>query len=225
MSALTYWGALVDWHVTFGRCSSAGLAFAVPLSIAMFLGRPQPARAQAGATSDVHPADWPAVPRAIPVQPDLEKFVQQLLDAMTLEEKVGQLIQADIDSIKPADLARYPLGSILAGGNAAPRVDVHATGARWLDLTDAFFRASTQGTSAAHPPIPILFGIDAVHGHAKVRGATIFPHNVGLGAAHDPALIEKVGRATAEEVAATAIDWTFAPTVAVVRARTCARQS
>ena len=63
----------------------------------------------------------------------------------------------------------------------------------------------------------ILFGIDAVHGHAKVRGATIFPHNVGLGAAHDPALIEKIGRATAEEVAATGIDWTFAPTVAVVR--------
>jgi beta-glucosidase len=187
----------------------------------MFPGSPQPAQAQAQAparvTGDVHPVDWSAVPRTVPLQPDLEKFVQQLLDAMTLEEKVGQLIQADIDSIEPADLAQYPLGSILAGGGSAPGDDVHATGAQWLDLTDAFFRASTHNTSSAHPPIPILFGIDAVHGHAKVRGATIFPHNVGLGAAHDPALIEKIGRATAEEVAATGIDWTFAPTVAVVR--------
>ena len=120
-------------------------------------------------------------------------------------------------TVTPADLTKYPLGSILAGGNAAPGWDIHATGAQWLELTDAFFRASTKNRSAAHPPIPVLFGIDAVHGHAKVRGATIFPHNVGLGAAHDPALIEKIGRATAEEVAATGIDWTFAPTVAVVR--------
>lgn len=203
----------MDWHAIFGRCSGARLAAA--LSILMC--HPLPALAQAGATNEVHPADWPALPRAVALQPGLEKFVQQMLDAMTLEEKVGQLIQADIDSIKPADLARYPVGAILAGGGAAPGGDVHATGARWLELTDAFFRASTQSTSTAHPPIPILFGIDAVHGHAKVRGATIFPHNVGLGAAHDPSLVEKIGRATAEEVAATGMDWTFAPTVAVVR--------
>ncbi|MFL6605855.1 MAG: glycoside hydrolase family 3 N-terminal domain-containing protein [Steroidobacteraceae bacterium] len=194
---------------------------ALLLSVLMLFGSPQSSQAEARGTSDVHPADWPTLPRAVPAQPDVEKFVQQLLDAMTLEEKVGQLIQADIASIKPADLAQYPLGSILAGGGAAPGGDVHATGAQWLELTDAFFRASTgtrgRRSSSAHPPIPILFGIDAVHGHAKVRGATIFPHNVGLGAAHDPALIEKIGRATAEEVAATGIDWTFAPTVAVVR--------
>jgi len=207
---------VVDWHAIYGRCGGVK-PHALLLSILVLLGPPQPARAQADIPSDVHPADWPALPRAVRVQPDLEKSVQQLLEAMTLEEKVGQLIQADIDSIKPADLTRYPLGSLLAGGNAAPGGDVHATGDRWLDLTDAFFRASTQRASSAHPPIPVLFGIDAVHGHAKVRGATIFPHNVGLGAAHDPSLIEKIGRATAEEVAATGIDWTFAPTVAVVR--------
>ena len=172
----------------------------------MLMGAQRPAQAQAAADSNAHPADWPAVPNAVAVGPDVEKFVQQLLDTMTLEQKVGQLIQADIDSIKPADLTEYPLGSILAGGGAAPGHDVHANGAQWLELTDAFFRASTQGTSAAHPRIPILFGIDAVHGHAKVRGATVFAHNVGLGAAHDPALIEKIGRATAEEVAATGID-------------------
>ena len=175
------------------------------------------AAAAAKPPADIHPQDWPTVQRASASDPDVEATVQKLLKAMTLEEKVGQLIQADIDSVTPADLAKYPLGSILAGGNAAPGRDIHATGAQWLELTDAFFRASTKNRSAAHPPIPVLFGIDAVHGHAKVRGATIFPHNVGLGAAHDPALIEKIGRATAEEVAATGIDWTFAPTVAVVR--------
>jgi beta-glucosidase len=147
----------------------------------------------------------------------VEKFVQQLLKSLTLEEKIGQLIQADIDSIKPEDLAQYPLGSILAGGGAAPGSNVRSAADAWLNLTEAFFQAAKQRPSPDHPPIPVLFGIDAVHGHAKIRGATIFPHNVGLGAAHDPALIEKIGQATAEEVAATGIDWTFAPTVAVVR--------
>jgi beta-glucosidase len=169
------------------------------------------------ATHELHPADWPAIPSALATQPDVEKFVQGLLNSMTPEEKVGQLIQADIDSIQPQDLAQYPLGSILAGGNAAPGKNNHSSADAWLNLTDAFFRASTARPSPDHPPIPVLFGIDAVHGHAKIRGATIFPHNVGLGAAHNPALIEKIGQATAEEVAATGIDWTFAPTVAVVR--------
>jgi beta-glucosidase len=177
------------------------------------LGRAHPA----AAASDVHPADWPALKSSMPVQADVEKSVQQLLKSLSLEEKVGQLIQADIDSIKPEDLAQYPLGSILAGGNAAPDRNVHSGADAWLNLTEAFFQASRHRASPNHPPIPVLFGIDAVHGHAKIRGATIFPHNVGLGAAHDPGLIEKIGRATAEEVAATGIDWTFAPTVAVVR--------
>jgi beta-glucosidase len=136
---------------------------------------------------------------------------------MTLEEKVGQMIQADIASISPAELRTYKLGSILAGGGAAPGDNVRTTPQAWLDLTDSFFRASLTATSATHAPIPILFGVDAVHGHAKVVGATIYPHNVGLGAAHDPDLIHRIGQATAEEVATTGIDWTFAPTVAVAR--------
>jgi beta-glucosidase len=178
------------------------------------LGRAHPV---AATVNEVHPADWPALKSAVSVQADIEKSVQQLLNSLTLEEKVGQLIQADIDSIRPEDLAQYPLGSILAGGNAAPNRNVHSGADEWLNLTEAFFQASKQRASPNHPPIPVLFGIDAVHGHAKVRGATLFPHNVGLGATHDPGLIEKIGRATAEEVAATGIDWTFAPTVAVVR--------
>ena len=146
-----------------------------------------------------------------------EAFVQQLLAHMTLEDKVGQMIQADIASISPAELRTYRLGSILAGGSAAPGDNVRTTPQAWLDLTDDFYRASLAVTSADHPSIPILFGIDAVHGHAKIIGATIFPHNVGLGAAHDPDLVRRIGAATAEEVAATGIDWTFAPTVAVAR--------
>jgi beta-glucosidase len=143
--------------------------------------------------------------------------VAQLLAHMTLDEKIGQMIQADIASISPAELRTYKLGSILAGGNAAPGDNVRATPQAWLDLTDSYYRASLAATSGVHPSIPILFGIDAVHGHAKVLGATIFPHNVALGAAHDPDLIRRIGQVTAEEVAATGIDWTFAPTVAVAR--------
>jgi beta-glucosidase len=143
--------------------------------------------------------------------------VQQLLAHMTLAEKVGQMIQADIASISPAELRTYKLGSILAGGNAAPGGKVRTSPQAWLDLSEEFFRASLAATTEEHPPIPVLFGIDAVHGHAKIVGATIFPHNVGLGAAHDADLMRRIGQATAEEVAATGIDWTFAPTVAVAR--------
>jgi beta-glucosidase len=136
---------------------------------------------------------------------------------MSLEEKVGQMIQADIASITPTDLRTYKLGAILAGGGAAPGGNVRTTRQAWLDLTDEFYRASLAPVDPAHPAIPILFGIDAVHGDGKIVGATIFPHNIGLGAAHDPDLIRRIGRATAEEVATTGIDWTFAPTVAVAR--------
>jgi beta-glucosidase len=166
---------------------------------------------------DVHPMDWPAMQRAIQPDANCEAFVERLIDAMTIEEKIGQMIQADIDSVTPADVANYHLGSVLAGGNAAPGGNVRASAASWLNLTDQFFNASVDGPVSHHVRIPILFGIDAVHGHARIPGATVFPQNVGLGAAHDPALIEQVGRATAEEVAVTGIDWTFAPTVAVVR--------
>ena len=144
-------------------------------------------------------------------------FVDNLLSHMSLEEKVAQMIQADIASITPDELREYKLGSVLAGGNAAPEGNVRATPAAWLKLTDTFFRASLDARVEGHPAIPILFGIDAVHGNAKVRGATIFPHNVGLGAAHDPELIERIGTATAQEVAAIGVDWSFAPTLAVVR--------
>ena len=182
---------------------------------AVLLGCPISSPA-AVASSSVHPELWPS-PAPAAANATAEAFVQQLLMSMTLEEKVGQMIQADIASISPAELRNYRLGSILAGGGAAPGNNVRTSPQAWLDLTDDYYRASLAASSAAHAPIPILFGVDAVHGHAKIVGATIFPHNIGLGAAHEPQLVRRIGAATAEEVAATGIDWTFAPTVAVAR--------
>src|SRR5690606_27318168 len=119
-----------------------------------------------------------------------------------------------ISAITPEDLLTYPLGSILAGGNSAPGGDAYASPQAWLDLAQAFRQAALGREGAA---IPLIFGIDAVHGHNNVVGATIFPHNIGLGAARDPDLIHRIARATALEVAVTGADWTFGPTVAVPR--------
>ncbi|HEX3847966.1 MAG TPA: glycoside hydrolase family 3 N-terminal domain-containing protein [Steroidobacteraceae bacterium] len=173
-----------------------------------------PARPASGAS--VHADLWPEIPHSLK-NPETERFVDQLLGELTLEEKIGQMIQADIASLSPEDLRRYRLGSVLAGGGSAPGDDVRSTPQAWLDLTDVYYRAALSASHLHAPPIPIVFGIDAVHGNAKLIGATIFPHNVGLGAAHDAELIMRIGRATAEEVAAAGIDWTFAPTVAVAR--------
>jgi beta-glucosidase len=165
----------------------------------------------------IHVLEWPESAPAAAPDAKAEALVDQLLAKMSTEEKVGQLVQADIGSIRPEDLRKYKLGSILAGGNSAPGDNVRIGAARWLELVDAFYRASVADASPTHPAIPILFGIDAVHGHTRIPGATVFPHNVGLGAANDVALIEKIGQATAAEIAVTGIDWTFAPTIAVVR--------
>ena len=163
-----------------------------------------------------HPDLWPIGSHSLD-RAGTGVLVEELLAHMSLEEKIGQMIQADIASITPAELRTYKLGSILAGGNAAPANDVRSTPQAWLNMTDEYHRAALAAPGQGHAAIPILFGIDAVHGHAKVLGATIFPHNVGLGAAHDPELIYRIGQATAQEVSSTGIDWTFAPTVAVVR--------
>jgi beta-glucosidase len=163
------------------------------------------------------PELWPQDTHRANTRAETEVFVNQLLASMTLEEKVGQMIQADIGSITPAQLRTYKLGSILSGGGGAPGNDVRTTPQAWLDLTTAFFNASQANDNPAHQAIPIIFGIDAVHGNAKIVGATVFPHNVGLGAAHDPALMRRIGEATAQEVSSIGVDWTFAPTVAVAR--------
>ncbi|NOU03916.1 MAG: 1,4-beta-D-glucan glucohydrolase [Novosphingobium sp.] len=157
-------------------------------------------------------AAWPVARSPAPITSARDEArIDALLARMTVAQKVGQMIQGDISSVTPADLARYPLGSILAGGNSGPYGDERADAAKWARLVGEFRAASLKNGAG----IPILFGVDAVHGHSNLPGATIFPHNIGLGAAHDPALIRRIGAATAAEIAGSGIEWTFAPTLAV----------
>ncbi|WP_240914284.1 exo 1,3/1,4-beta-D-glucan glucohydrolase [Microbulbifer sp. SH-1] len=160
--------------------------------------------------------NWPALKPAFPRDEKLEARIADLLSRMTLEEKVGQMMQAEIKSITPEEVKQYHIGSILNGGGTFPNNDKFATPDDWRKLADAYFAASMD-TSDGGVAIPIIWGSDAVHGHNNVIGATLFPHNIGLGAARDPELIRRIGEATAREVAVTGVDWTFAPTIAVVR--------
>ncbi|MGH8261749.1 MAG: glycoside hydrolase family 3 N-terminal domain-containing protein, partial [Steroidobacteraceae bacterium] len=203
----------------FGRnCLWILAVAAATTATAIGAGRQAPVAEPAVSTHGIpHPLLWPTAPPAPRISRADEALVGDLLAHMTLEEKVAQMIQADISDVTPEDLRRYRLGAVLAGGGSAPQGNVRAAPRAWLDLADSLYRASIADPSPGHRPIPILFGIDAVHGDAKIRGATIYPHNIALGAAHDPQLIERIGRATAEEVATTGLDWTFAPTVAVAR--------
>ncbi|MBN5033103.1 exo 1,3/1,4-beta-D-glucan glucohydrolase [Stenotrophomonas maltophilia] len=172
-------------------------------------GQDRPAAA-AGAASD----PWPQVTWPLAADPALEKRITDLMAGMTVEEKVGQLVQGDIASLTPDDVRRYRLGSILAGGNSDPGGRYDASPAEWLALADAFYDASMD-TSKGGKAIPLLFGIDAVHGQSNIIGATLFPHNIGLGATRNPELMRQIGGITALETRVTGMEWTFAPTVAV----------
>lgn len=174
-----------------------------------------PAPAHPPRIATANPALWPRAnsPAAL-TDPATEVRISAMIARMSVEQKVGQTIQADISAITPADLERYPLGSILAGGNSGPYGNERSTPAQWRNLVQSFREASLR-PGPGRVPIPILFGVDAVHGHSNIPGATVFPHNIGLGATRDPRLIRRIGQATALEVAATGIDWTFAPTLAV----------
>ncbi|WP_437927071.1 glycoside hydrolase family 3 protein [Sorangium sp. So ce291] len=172
----------------------------------------------AGDSAGLLPCDagWPEVHSAIAQDPEIEAAIDALLGRMTTEEKVGQMVQAEIGRITPAEVKQYHIGSVLNGGGSWPGEKKNATAAEWVAMADSFYNASVD-TSGGRAGIPIIWGIDAVHGNNNVRGATLFPHNIGLGAARDPELLERIGAATAKEVAATGIDWTFAPTLATVR--------
>lgn len=141
---------------------------------------------------------------------DINKKVDELLSKMTIDEKIGQMIQVDRSAVinNPQDIKNYFIGSVLSGGGSAPSTN---TPEAWADMYDLFQSYALQ----TRLKIPIIYGIDAVHGHNNVFGAVIFPHNIGLGCTRNPNLVEKVARATAVEVAATGIDWTFAPCIAV----------
>ncbi len=163
----------------------------------------------------VNPEVWPVL-YPPPLDPAIEARIDEIMAKMTLEQKVGQVIQADSDSVTPQEVRQYRLGSVLSGGNSAPGAEPYAAAADWLAAADAYFEASIDPTGV-EIAIPIIWGIDAVHGHANLYGATVFPHNIGLGAAQNPDLIEEITRVTAAELIVSGHDWTFAPTLAVPR--------
>jgi beta-glucosidase len=207
-SAQTVRGAAADGlRVLFFALMTAMTPFAA--------GADEVPSAGAAALSPVtHPSIWPNPRWPLNTDAATERRVQSLIQRMTVEEKVGQVVQADIASVTPEDVRTYHLGSVLNGGNSAPGNDEFAPAAKWLELADAFYNASvdTRGNRTA---VPVMWGTDAVHGHSNIVGATLFPHNVGLGAMRDPALMAKIAAATAAEVRVTGMEWTFAPAVSV----------
>lgn len=188
---------------------SGALVAVLALALLGCHGQDRPA-ATAATGSD----PWPQVTWPLAEDPALEKRITDLMAGMTVEEKVGQLVQGDIASLTPDDVRRYRLGSILAGGNSDPGGRYDASPAEWLALADAFYDASMDSSNGGKA-IPVLFGIDAVHGQSNIIGATLFPHNIGLGATRNPELLRQIGGITALETRVTGMEWTFAPTVAV----------
>ncbi len=174
------------------------------------------------ASSGLLALTWPiaadrAVAQSATPASDIDARVDAIVAGMSLDQKIAQVIQPDTASFSIADMAQYRFGSYLSGGNSGPENDERAAPARWLALADANWDAAMAPRADGRRPIPTMWAIDALHGHNNIVGATLFPHNIGLGATRDPALIRDIGAATATEIAVTGIDWTFAPTLAVVR--------
>jgi beta-glucosidase len=156
-----------------------------------------------------HPAYAALLPYQDPSLP-IPTRVNDLLGRMSLDEKIGQMTQAERANVSNADITNFRLGSLLSGGGSAPSPN---TATSWANMYDNF-----QNAALATPlRIPLIYGVDAVHGHNNVNGATIFPHNIGIGATRDTDLAQRIGRAVAEEVAGTGIDWDFAPCLCVAR--------
>ncbi len=134
--------------------------------------------------------------------------VDDLLNRMTLAEKIGQMTQAEKNSIPPEDVKNYYLGSVLSGGGGVPEVNTPET---WREMVQSYIRPSLETRLA----IPAIYGVDAVHGHNNVIDATIFPHNIGLGASRDTDLVRRIVQATARTLLATNVHWNFSPAVSV----------
>ena len=143
-----------------------------------------------------------------PVAADHQSAVDTLIQRMTLAEKIGQMTQVEKNSLQPEDVTTYFIGSVLSGGGGTPTVNDTAS---WAQMVKTF----QDATLATRLRIPLIYGVDAVHGHNNLHGAVIFPHNVGLGAADDPALVREIARITAHELLATGVHWNFAPAVSV----------
>ena len=184
---------------------SSVLALSVALTLPAFAAQPAPKPL----------TDWPHIASAFKQDAALEARVAEILGKMTLAQKIGQMTQPEIKAVTPDDVRTYYLGSVLNGGGSWPNNDKHAKAADWLAMANAFYDASMATDMAIK--VPAVWGTDAVHGHNNVYGATMFPHNIGLGAARDPKLVGEIGAATAKAVRATGIAWVFGPTLAVVR--------
>jgi len=143
----------------------------------------------------------------------IRRKVDALLSRMTLDQKIGQMTQAERGSVTPEEVRNYHLGSVLSGSGSFPGTNLPED---WVAMNDAYW-AACMTEDEQHLAIPILYGVDAIHGHNNVRGATLFPHNIGLGAANDVDLIKRIAQVTAREILATGVDWTFAPNLAVAR--------
>jgi beta-glucosidase len=159
---------------------------------------------------------WPKLDIQVKADPKVEARVEKLLSGLSLEQKVAQMIQPEIRDITVEEMRQYGFGSYLNGGGAFPNNNKHATPGDWVQLAEDMYQASIDD-SIDGSTIPTMWGTDAVHGHNNVVGATLFPHNIGLGAANNAELLEQIAQVTAKEVLATGIDWIFAPTVATVR--------
>lgn len=169
-----------------------------------------------GNMPDNNLAAWPQVQSVISKDPAIEAKVAAIVAGMTLEQKIGQMTQPEIKSITPDDVRRYYLGSVLNGGGSWPdRNNKRGSAADWVALADKYYEASMATDMAVK--VPVVWGIDAIHGNSNVYGATLFPHNIGLGAAHNPQLAAQIGRSMGKSVRATGIAWVFGPTLAVVR--------
>ena len=144
--------------------------------------------------------------------PDNTSFVNNIIKNMTLEQKVGQIIMPEINSVTPEQAKIFHFGTILNGGGGFPNQNKDSNIQDWKNLSKSYYDASTEVNGIK---IPILWGTDAVHGHNNVIGATIFPHNIALGATRNEKLLKNIGEAVAKEVLSTGIVWTFAPTIAV----------
>ena len=146
-------------------------------------------------------------------QPLVKKQVNALMSQMTLAQKIGQMIQAERLSCSPDDVKNYHLGSVMSGAGSLPENNDLEN---WLKTTDSYWQASMLKDDN-HLAIPLLYGVDAIHGHNNLKGATIFPHNIGLGAADDTNLVKRIAEITRKEVLATGVDWVFAPNLAVAQ--------
>ncbi|MDG3086031.1 glycoside hydrolase family 3 N-terminal domain-containing protein [Vibrio hannami] len=162
-------------------------------------------------------SDWPKIESAIAKDDAIESAIVEIVSQMTIQEKVGQMIQPDLRGISAQEIIEFKIGSILNGGGAWPNENKRSMTKDWVEKADEFWLATEKAFEERPFRIPFMWATDAVHGHNNVFGATVFPHNIGLGCARDPELIRNIGRITAIEIAATGLDWTFAPTVATPR--------